>query len=127
MHPLRPPISQKPGAANVRFHAVARPLRRTGWRGGFTLLEVLVSIAILAMLMVLVAAIFNSSSRLWKSAETKVSAFQSARAAVETISRRLGQATLPWRAGIQPHRRLVRRGSAIRLDLEIGQPVRHPS
>ena len=94
MHPLRPPISQKPGAANVRFYAVARPLRRTGWRGGFTLLEVLVSIAILAMLMVLVAAIFNSSSRLWKSAETKVSAFQSARAAVETISRRLGQATL---------------------------------
>ena len=64
------------------------------WRVGFTLLEVLVSIAILAMLMVLIAAIFNSSSRLWKAAETKVSAFQSARAAVETISRRLGQATL---------------------------------
>ncbi|MEI6033268.1 MAG: Verru_Chthon cassette protein C [Verrucomicrobiae bacterium] len=94
MHPWRTLIAQKPGAASVRFHALARRFRRKECPFGFTLLEVLVSIAILAMLMALVATIFNSSSRLWKAAETKVSAFQSARAAVETISRRLGQATL---------------------------------
>lgn len=63
-------------------------------RPGFTVLEVLVSVAILAMLMVLVAMMFDSTSKLWKSAGAKVSTFQSARAAMETISRQLGQATL---------------------------------
>jgi uncharacterized protein (TIGR02599 family) len=63
-------------------------------RSGFTILEVLVSVAILAMLMALVAMMFDSSSKLWKSAGAKTATFQSARTAIGTISRQLGQATL---------------------------------
>ncbi len=66
----------------------------TSGRGAFTLLEVLVSITILVVLMTLIAMMFNSSSRIWKSAGANVSMFQSARGAMETISRQLGQATL---------------------------------
>ncbi len=68
---------------------------RRGWIGdGFSLLELLVSMAVLAIIMVLMFSLVNSTSSIWRSTTGKIQTFQAARAAMDTISRNVAQATL---------------------------------
>ncbi len=60
----------------------------------FTLLEILVSSALLALLLATVASIVDSTSKTWRTSTDKVSQFRAARLAFESITRRLSQATL---------------------------------
>jgi len=63
-------------------------------RAGFTLVELLVSLAVLGMLMVLVVQVLGSAQRSWKQVSSKVSQFREARQAFNRIVFSLGQATL---------------------------------
>jgi uncharacterized protein (TIGR02599 family) len=60
----------------------------------FTLVELLVSMAILMILLGIMVTITNQTSRTWRYASSKIEQFRDARTAFETITRRLSQATL---------------------------------
>ena len=63
-------------------------------RSGFTLLEVMLSVAVLAILMVLVTTVISSAQRAWSRTSGTISQFREARKAFDTIKRYLGQASL---------------------------------
>ena len=73
-----------------------KSFKRYGATGGegFSILEMLVSTAILAVLMGLLFSVLNSGTKLWSTGASKIQAFQEARAAYEVITRKIGQATL---------------------------------
>lgn len=60
--------------------------------GAFTLLELLASMAILALMMVMLFSAFNLASKAWLQGENRVETFQQARAALDFISKELSQA-----------------------------------
>ncbi|MDQ3621136.1 MAG: Verru_Chthon cassette protein C [Verrucomicrobiota bacterium] len=60
----------------------------------FTLIEMLVSCAVLMILVGVVFQISDQTSRLWRSSAGKIQAFQEARAGFESMTRKLSQATL---------------------------------
>ena len=60
----------------------------------FTVAELLVASAILALLVVLLLTMVNQTSKTWKSTSGKIEEFRGARDAFDTITRRMGQATL---------------------------------
>jgi uncharacterized protein (TIGR02599 family) len=60
----------------------------------FTLVELLVSTTIIALLMVVLLSMTNQTSRTWRYTTEKVEKFQSARDGFESMTRRLSQATL---------------------------------
>lgn len=62
--------------------------------GGFTLVELLVACAVLMVILVVIFNIVSQTSNLWRSTSSKITAFQSARAAFEAVTRNLSQATL---------------------------------
>ena len=55
----------------------------------FTLLELLVSVALLAFLMLMLAQITDSTSRAWQQGASRTETFQSARASLELLAREL--------------------------------------
>jgi len=61
---------------------------------GFTIVELLVSMAILSLIMVLLAAMVSSVSTVWRNTTGKISAFAEARAGFEAMTRKLSQATI---------------------------------
>lgn len=61
---------------------------------GFTLVEMLAATAVFMLIMVLVLSITSQTSQVWKRSAAKIEAFQGARAAYETITSRIRQATL---------------------------------
>jgi prepilin-type N-terminal cleavage/methylation domain-containing protein len=63
-------------------------------RPGFTLIEVLIAITILAFLVVVLASLVSGVSRAWTQGEQQVSQFQDGRAILELISRELSQAAI---------------------------------
>lgn len=63
-------------------------------RNGFTLVEVLVSLAVLAVLLTIIAQVLGQVQRVWSSANAKVSQFREARRAMDRISTTLAQATM---------------------------------
>ncbi|MFZ4775068.1 MAG: Verru_Chthon cassette protein C [Terrimicrobiaceae bacterium] len=63
-------------------------------RGAFTLLELLVSVSVLAILLVVVAQAVSGTGAVWKRTSNKGEQFREGRAAIESISRTLSQATL---------------------------------
>jgi uncharacterized protein (TIGR02599 family) len=67
--------------------------RRTG-TGGFTLVEVMLSAAVLALLVVILVSITNQTANTWKYTSGKIEQFSSARDAFESLTRQIGQATL---------------------------------
>ena len=75
-----------------RPHASGAP--RASSRDAFTLVELLVAAAILAMLIVLLMNMVNQVSKTWKTTSGKIEQFRSAREAFDSITRRIGQATL---------------------------------
>ncbi|MGK0188463.1 MAG: hypothetical protein ACI9R3_004274 [Verrucomicrobiales bacterium] len=62
--------------------------------GGFSLPELLVSIAILSLLMVFTFQMLEQTQRTWLVAKENTSSYKEARAAFEVMTRRLSQATL---------------------------------
>ena len=63
-------------------------------RSGFTLLELLVAVVVFAMILAILLGIISNVSTLTRRAGDRISTFQSARAAFDTMSANLGQATL---------------------------------
>jgi uncharacterized protein (TIGR02599 family) len=61
---------------------------------GFTLVELLVSMAVLSVLMVFLAQVLSSTQQTWGQARARVGEYREARAAFDAIARRLSQATL---------------------------------
>lgn len=68
----------------------ARPSRHRA----FTLVELLVSMAILSMLVLILLSITDATRKTWSYTNAKIEQFRDAREAFETITRRLSQATL---------------------------------
>jgi len=62
--------------------------------GAFTLIELLVSTAVLALILVLLMQILAVASSSWRNLSENSKAFQAARAAFDSITRNLSQATL---------------------------------
>jgi uncharacterized protein (TIGR02599 family) len=69
--------------------ATPRRLRR-----GFTLVEVLVSLAVLAVLLTIIAQVLGQVQRVWSTANSRVAQFREARRAMERIVSNLSQATM---------------------------------
>ena len=65
---------------------------------GFTLVEVLVSMAILLMMLLIVTQVIDTAQKTWRRASARLSQFREARGAFDRITRSLSQATLnPYR------------------------------
>ncbi|MEI6337621.1 MAG: prepilin-type N-terminal cleavage/methylation domain-containing protein [Verrucomicrobiota bacterium] len=62
--------------------------------GGFTLVELLVAMAILSLMTVLMLSVVTSAQNLWKQNASRTEQFREARRAFERINERLAQATL---------------------------------
>ena len=67
--------------------------RRVKW-AGFTLVELMVSTAIIGLIMIVLVQMTNQMSKTWRSATEKIEKFQEARDGFEAMTRRLSQATL---------------------------------
>ena len=61
---------------------------------GFTLVELLVSTAIIALIMLMLVQVTNNITSAWRSTAEKVEKFQGARDGFEAMTRRISQATL---------------------------------
>jgi uncharacterized protein (TIGR02599 family) len=83
---MKPPPPVFPPVAHRVFP------RRGVW--AFTILELLVAMAVLALLLVLLLGAISQTSSVTRSASGKVSAFQGARAGFDLLTRTLSQATL---------------------------------
>ena len=70
-----------------------RPINYSQW-GGFTLIELLVATTVLLLIMALVLSMTDQTSKVWRSSTAKIQSFQGARAAYDTMTARLRQATL---------------------------------
>lgn len=70
----------------------ARSLPRT--MAGFTLVELLASMAILAMLLLILLSITGATQRTWTYTTARIEQFREAREAFESMTRRISQATL---------------------------------
>ena len=74
------------------------PIRRASH--GFTLVELIVSTALIAGIMLLLLGTVDQTQRVYQRSQSKTTQFQAARAAFDSMSRRLSQATLNtyWKA-----------------------------
>lgn len=70
------------------------PSRRVSGRRAFTLVELLVSMAVLSVIMLVTMSALETMQRSWRETRGKVNQFREARIAFETITRNLSQATL---------------------------------
>jgi uncharacterized protein (TIGR02599 family) len=70
-----------------------RRFRSSGSRHGFTLVELLVSVAILSLIMLMVAQMIGDTSKIWKQTTGKIDAFRQARLGFELMTDELRQAT----------------------------------
>ena len=70
-----------------------RPLDQQA-SGGFTLVELLVATAITSLLVVLLVAVINQTNATWHYTTGRIEQFREARDAFESMTRKLGQATL---------------------------------
>ncbi|MEI8339977.1 MAG: Verru_Chthon cassette protein C [Verrucomicrobiota bacterium] len=71
-----------------------RSIPQSRLRRGFTLVELLVSMAILTLIVVLLATIVNQTSATWQYTNSRIEQFRGARDGFEAMTRRLSQATL---------------------------------
>ena len=62
--------------------------------GAFTLMEILISMALLSVMIVVMSQVVSGISSVWKRTSNKMDQFSEGRAALESISRTLSQATL---------------------------------
>ena len=78
----------------TRFAEVGRKRFPSSCVYGFTLVEILVSIAIFILLMLILVSITSATQKTWSYTAGKVEQFREAREAFESLTRRLSQATL---------------------------------
>ena len=72
-----------------------RPCRRESVEaGGFTLVELLVSIALITLIALLLSSMTGATASTWRHTTARIEQFRSAETAYESITRRLSQATL---------------------------------
>ena len=71
--------------------AAAHPAAR---RPGFTLIELMLSTSLIALIALLLVSMTNSTAATWRYTTSRIEQFRSADAAFESITRRLSQATL---------------------------------
>jgi hypothetical protein len=88
LHPARQP------ADAFRNNAVMAHRNRQSRRDAFTIVEVLVAAAVLLLIVVLLLNMVTQTSKTWKATTGKIEQFRDARDAFDTMTRRLGQATL---------------------------------
>ncbi|PIP68014.1 MAG: hypothetical protein CO035_07960 [Candidatus Omnitrophica bacterium CG_4_9_14_0_2_um_filter_42_8] len=70
-------------------------LKAKGWMlKGFTLVEILIALAIMAMIVASTFTIFRSASKSWQKGETRSQRYQNARNAVSRISAEISQAVI---------------------------------
>jgi len=83
-------VRQRPGsnALTPSLDLVSRS------RSGFTLLELMVSMVVFALILAIILGIISNTSMLTRRAGDRISAFQAARAAFDTLAANLSQATL---------------------------------
>ena len=102
--PPRPPV-RNPRTGAFRKSAIRNPqseIRRSSFilhpssfpLSAFTLVELLVSTAIIALIMLMLVQVTNNISAAWRGTAEKVEKFQEARDAFEAMNRRISQATL---------------------------------
>ncbi len=65
-----------------------------GGKTGFTLIEVLVTMAVLAVFAIMLLSVTDSTFKIWRSTASSVTMFAGARTAYDTLTRRLAQATV---------------------------------
>lgn len=65
-----------------------------GYKSGFTLVEILVSLAVLTILLLISAQVIGQVQTTWSASNARVSQFREARTAFDIITRNLSQATL---------------------------------
>ncbi len=82
-------------SGNNRNSGFTRSGRRS--QSGFTLTELLVSMAILAFLMLMLVSVTDSASRAWRDGEKRIETYQSARTALEIVGRELAPAVVDTR------------------------------
>ena len=63
-------------------------------RRGFTLVELMISMAIISLIMLVLVQAISSTESVWSREAARVSEYEEARGAMETVSRRLAEATL---------------------------------
>jgi uncharacterized protein (TIGR02599 family) len=71
-----------------------RPHRSPRRRLAFSLVELLVAMAVLALIMTLVFQTTDETTKIWRRTQGKIEQFQSARVAFDAMTRRISQATL---------------------------------
>jgi len=78
------------------FFGFRNPNRRSthSGRGAFTILELLVSMAILSLIVVVLVGVTGKMCSIWRSSGSKVEQFRESRRAFESIIRRISTATL---------------------------------
>ncbi len=67
---------------------------KRAWQAGFTLIEMLASLAVLALIMVILTQTFSTVSATWRNTTNQANSFASARAGFEALKLNLSQATL---------------------------------
>jgi uncharacterized protein (TIGR02599 family) len=75
-------------------HTSQRPYSRQGEERGFSLVELLAAMCILALLLAILLSVTNQTTSTVKQAMFKIDAFGTARAAQDIVTQRLSQATL---------------------------------
>ena len=80
--------------ADCQESVASEVMKRCPVHRGFTLVELLLSVALIALLVVILAAMTNATAFSWRYTSAKIEQFRGAETAFETISRRLSQATL---------------------------------
>jgi type II secretory pathway pseudopilin PulG len=76
------------------------PVSRGPWRhavAAFTLVELLVSMALLTFIMLILAGVTESAGRAWREGQSRTETFQSARTALEIVSREITPAVVDTR------------------------------
>ncbi len=63
-------------------------------KAGFSLVEVLVSMVVLILIMAVIFSVTSQTSLLWQGTRSKITSFQNARAAFDSVTHNLAQATL---------------------------------
>jgi general secretion pathway protein J len=95
----------------VSRHPAWSRTRRDG--GGFTLLEVILAVSILAVIVVLATAALRISLRAWEAGQRRADLQQESRALAELVSESLAGATAyRGRSGLSPERVLLFEGDA---------------
>lgn len=88
------PIPNRDVCPSSPLSSPSRLHQRTNAPGAFTLLELLVTMAVLSLFVVLLTTLTDSSFKLWRSTQSSIVMFDSARSAYDSLTRRLAQATL---------------------------------